>query len=473
MKTVTLLFGFLLIISQALNAQTCKDSLRAKAERGDVAAMWEMGNYYDGIGKNDSAAFWLLKAYEIEKKNAKGLYYLGLFYGPKYDGKKYLIKSAKLGNINAALTLFLISKPEYIPSLLSPYKEWKKYQNNEGECKRYASLALSMTPDEEFHSYVELADAAEWTGDVTMQKHYAIKALNNGEYGAISYMAKNKITPNDDSKPKYLYEYADYLRKHALELGDRSDEWISLYRKSAQKGYSPAQLQMGYLYLHGYSNEVKSDTLKAIAWCKESVKNGNTNAKVILASIYQQGLYCQKNPELAFNMFKQIADTLDTDQTYLTCTAASYHVGLCYYYGLGVKKDYSMALQYLLKVIDKRGITNLYIENRHMDIEYIVGSIYYELGDTKALGYLRNFSHYMTDHCIHQDVLKKISSCYRFGRCGVNQDVSLADKYDAEAAHYGDSSNKNIQDAITERAISTFLSLLETYEFKKLEYPKI
>ena len=463
----TLLF-VLLIISQVLNAQTYSeslktlDSLETKAKRGDVAAMWEVGNYYAHIGKNNSAEYWLLRAYQKDKNNAKGNYLLGLFYRSKLNGndekkgKKYLKKSAELGNINAVLTLFEDSKPKNMPSLFEPYKEWKKFQNDEGECKRYASLALSITPDEDFHSYVRLADAAEWTGDVTIQKHYAIKALNNGEHGAISYMARNKITPSDDTKPKYLYEYANYIRKHALELGDQSDEWISLYRKSAQKGYAPAQLQLGYLYLHGYGQELKSDTLKAIAWCKESVKNGNINARVILASFYQQGLYCQKDTELAFSMFKQVADTVDTDKTKFTSIAASYQVGLCYNYGLGVKKDYSNALEYLLNAADKQGKTIYYT-----DIAYMIGSIYYELGDTKALDYLKTYSDcpINTSNFLRHDAMKKTSICYRFGKCGAKQDVVLADKYDAQAARYGELSNQNIQDTVMERAILTTLNV--------------
>lgn len=464
MKKRILLF-VLLIISQVLNAQTylenlkALDSLETKAQRGDVAAMWEVGNCYARIDKNDSAEYWLLKAYQKDKNNAKGNYYLGLFYRSKLNGndekkgKKYLKKGAELGDINAALTLFYDSKPKYKPSILGPWKEYKRYQNDEGECKRYASLALSLTPGEGFHSYISLADAADWIGNVTMQKHYALKALNNGEYGAISYMAKNRITPSDNTKPEYLYEYADYIRK--FKSSAQSEEWISLYRKSAQKGYAPAQLKMGYLYLHGYDQEVKRDTLKAIAWYKESAKNGNTNANIILASFYQQGIYCQKNPELAFNIFKQVADTVDTDKTKLTSIAASYQVGLCYYYGIGVKKDYSKALEYFLNAADKQGKTMYYV-----DIEYMVGSTYYELCDAKALNNLRSYADtpINTSNFLRHDAMKKISSCYRFGKSGVKQDVSLADKYDATAARFGDFSSQNIQDTVMERAISTLLN---------------
>lgn len=454
MRTIKLLLGFILI-SQAVTAQTHLDSLKAEAIRGDVAAMWEVGDFYRCIHKNDSAEYWLLKAYQKDKNNAKGLYYLGLFYGPKYEGKKYLKKSAKLGSVDAALRLFDISKPEYKPSLLAPYKEWKKFQNAEGECKRYASLALSMTPDEDFHSYVELADAADWISDVTMQKHYAIKALNNGEYGAIRYMANHKIMPTDEVKPEYLYEYADYIRKNVSKVSALSDEWVSLYLKSAQKGYAPAQLQMGYLYLHGYGQEVKRDTLKAIAWCKESAKNGDPNARVFLASFYQQGLYCQKNPELAFSMFKQVADTDDFDKTKLTSIAASYHVGLCYYYGLGVIKDYSKALAYLLNAVEKQGETIFYT-----DIGYVVGCIYYELNDTKALEYLKTYSDLPinTSNFLRHDALKKIGLCYRFGKCGVKQDTELANKYDAIASRYEYSSSQDINDTVMERTVSILLN---------------
>lgn len=98
----------------------------------------------------------------------------------------------------------------------------EKNQKKKGERERYASLALSITPDEAFSSYTQLADAAGWLGDVSRQKQYAIKALNNGESDAISYMASHNIVPNDDTEPKRLYEYADYIRQHAHEVGDKS-----------------------------------------------------------------------------------------------------------------------------------------------------------------------------------------------------------------------------------------------------------
>lgn len=463
MKKITFLFGFLLTISQVLNAQTYSeslktlDSLETKAKRGDVAAMWEVGNCYARIGKNDSAEYWLLKAYQKDKNNAKGNYLLGLFYRSKLNGndekkgKKYLKKSAELGNINAVLTLFEDSKPKNMPSLFEPYKEWKKFQDDEGECKRYASLALSLTPGDDFHSYINLADAADWIGNVSMQKLYAVKALNNGEYGAIRYMVNHNIMPNDDTKPEYLYEFACYIRD---KTNFQSDEWISLFRKSAQKGYAPAQLRIGSLYLRGYGQDVKKDTLKAIAWYKESAKNGNANASIILASFYQQGIYCQKNSELAFNMFKQIADTVNIDKAKLTYITASYLIGLCYYYGIGVQKDYSKAMDYLLNAADNRKEKTYYA-----DIAYIVGCIYYETGDVKTLNYLSAYSNSpITDvNYLRYDAMKKISSCYRSGRCGVQQDISLAKKYEAMVLGYGEVSNQNIQDTVWGRAISTLL----------------
>lgn len=472
MKKKIFLFGLLLLL-QALNALACSnnlnalDSLEAKARSGDVAAMWKVGSWYldaiaaadcyNRIVKIDSAEYWLLKAYKKDKNNAKGLYYLGRlrFYEAKDNlGKKYLVRSAELGNIDAALFLFAITKSQNSPFPFHPNKEWKKNQKKKGERERYASLALSITPDEVFSSYTQLADAAGWLGDVSRQKQYAIKALNNGESDAISYMASHNIVPNDDTEPKRLYEYADYIRQHAHEVGDKSAIWISLYHKSAQKGYAPAQIKMGHLCLQGYGQEVKKDTLKAIAWYKESAKNGNTIASVILAIFYLQGLYHQKNPELAFDMFKQALETAETAKTNFTSISASYLVGLCYSFGLGVKKDDSYALDNLLSATEKQRKTFFYT-----DIAYMIGTIYYELGDVRALVFLKNYFDcpINTSNYLRRDAIKKVSVCYRLGKCGAQQDVSLANKYDAIAQSYGASLNQNIKDTIMERAMSILL----------------
>lgn len=472
MKNMIFLIS-LLLLSQALNAKSCPnslnalDSLKAKAKSGDVAAMWEVGNWYleamiaddcyDRIVKMESAEYWLLKAYKKDKNNAKGLYCLGrLNYFETKDnkGKKFLTKSAELGNIDAALFLFAITKSPNSPSIFHPNKEWGKKRKENDECKRYASLALSITPNKEFASYTQLADAAGWLGDVTRQKQYAIKALNNGEIDAISYMASHNIMPNDDTEPRYLYKYADYIRRHARNFGVQSAAWVSLYHKSAQKGYAPAQIKMGHLYLQGYGQEVKKDTLKAIAWYKESAKNGNTIASVILAIFYLQGLYHQKDPELAFDMFKQAVETAETDKTNFTSISASYLVGLCYSFGLGVKKDNSYALDYLLSATEKQRKTFFYT-----DIAYVIGIIYYELGDVRALDFLKKYidSPINTSNYLRRDAIKKVSVCYRLGKCGAQKDVSLANKYDSIAQSYGASLNQNIMDTIMERTMSILL----------------
>lgn len=294
----------LLLLSQALNAKSCPnslnalDSLKAKAKSGDVAAMWEVGNWYleamiaddcyDRIVKMESAEYWLLKAYKKDKNNAKGLYCLGrLNYFETKDnkGKKFLTKSAELGNIDAALFLFAITKSPNSPSIFHPNKEWGKKRKENDECKRYASLALSITPNKEFASYTQLADAAGWLGDVTRQKQYAIKALNNGEIDAISYMASHNIMPNDDTEPRYLYEYADYIRRHARNFGVQSAAWVSLYHKSAQKGYAPAQIKMGHFFYKALNrasldNKLRDDILRKLSACYRFGRCGITEERI-------------------------------------------------------------------------------------------------------------------------------------------------------------------------------------------------
>lgn len=53
-------------------------------------------------------------------------------------------------------------------------------------------------------------------------------------------------------------------------------------------------------------------------------------------------------------MFKQALETAETAKTNFTSISASYLVGLCYSFGLGVKKDDSYALDNLLSATEKQ-----------------------------------------------------------------------------------------------------------------------
>ena len=120
------------------------------------------------------------------------------------------------------------------------------------------------------------------------------------------------------------------------------DEIISL----AKSGEVDYQILLGYYYLYGKEG-VSQDFDKAFYWFNAAAKkvqtdNEHYNVLVFhLGLCYYDGLGTEENYNQAVRWFKLGANRGDA--------LSQYYLGLCYYDGLGVEEDAKKALEWYLK----------------------------------------------------------------------------------------------------------------------------
>jgi hypothetical protein len=81
-------------------------------------------------------------------------------------------------------------------------------------------------------------------------------------------------------------------------------EWT---RKSAEQGYAPAQVQMGYMYRQG-TRALKKDDGEALKWMRKAAEQGDPSGQVELGLMYELGEGVPKDDAEAVKWYKKAAD---------------------------------------------------------------------------------------------------------------------------------------------------------------------
>lgn len=217
---------------------------------------------------------------------------------------------------------------------------------------------------------------------------------------------------------------AQFFWKNKNIYGDR----VFPLKASAEYGNVDAQRQIGKIYLKGHNLNKKElnsyevmipcDTVKAIYWLDRAALNGDAESAKIAAYFQLSGLGIEKDYYKAFSNYSLRKSDLDYD--------IQYGLGLCYYYGLGTSQDFETALAYLLSA-----------EDWHPDIPYLIGNIYYAYSDPKAIKYYNKaLQRKGTAASIRHEILKTLSECNRFGKCGLPINENEASRLLNESQKY-------------------------------------
>ena len=352
-------------------------------------------------------------------------------------GLKWFEIGTKLGNLKSALVLYKKYRPKETPySVLAPQKEWKEYFKARDKSWKYAGIALHANIPPNFNNYVILGDAAWFTNNNNLAHQYFAKAADNGEYGAIDYVIRDERALEYLTSPKAMYEAGIQMWRRSKDNDiyghlDR-ENGLKMLKKSATLNYPDAQKQMGFIYLTGQT--VEPDTLKAISWYKLAAKHNCPDVKYILGKLYANGKGIERDEDKAFEYFKE-----SSDADYLQSELA---LGYCYLYGIGTAKDMKKAREYFqasFNRLNHAADERLYrSDNLIVDLDYLMGLTYYfeNLPEVKSLfeASLKNNSFY---HSQRADLLYKLSSCYREGKCGVKIDVLKSEELLNEAKKFG------------------------------------
>ena len=213
------------------------------------------------------------------------------------------------------------------------------------------------------------------------------------------------------------------LSAWAADLFYSSGHWVknigTIY--AANFGKIEAQKDLARKYLKGI--DVDCDTIKALYYLTMAADQGDTDAANYVANSYLNGVGVAKDYDKAFNLFMRSSQKNDR--------TAKYGLGLCHYYGYGTPINKTKAIEYLKDV-----------EDWFLEVPYIIGIIYYEQNSGEAITHFNTaLNRPKLENKMRGDILRKLSACYRFGRCGIKEnqiDIQKADSLFKEAAKYGE-----------------------------------
>ncbi len=129
------------------------------------------------------------------------------------------------------------------------------------------------------------------------------------------------------------------MYENGLGVKQNFVEALQWFEKSAERGNTTAQLNLGMMYKKGLG--VKQNFEKAFQWFEKSAKGGNTIAQLNLGVMYEKGLVVEKNVKKAFYWYQESAGQGNMK--------AQYNLGLIFYRGLGVEKNFEKAFQWFEK----------------------------------------------------------------------------------------------------------------------------
>jgi len=154
----------------------------------------------------------------------------------------------------------------------------------------------------------------------------------------------DKAVENGNSKGYYglavLYEFGQGVRADSLKSKDYYNIAYESIKKDAERGNRISQYIIGCYSFYALG-VIAHDETTATHWWTLSANQGYTPAIFNLACAYQQGQGIKSDLFEAARLFKEAAKSDDID--------ASYFMGLCYEFGLGVEADADVAIEWLKK----------------------------------------------------------------------------------------------------------------------------
>ena len=181
-------------------------------------------------------------------------------------------------------------------------------------------------------------------------------------------------------------------------------EAVSRYRKAAEQGYVPAQVQLGTMY--SKSEGVRRDDQEAVKWYRKAAEQGYAGAQNSLGVMYEIG----KDYQESVKWYRKAAEQRNVD--------AQCNLGKMYFYGWGVPKDYQESVKWYRKAA----------EQDSDDAQYSLGHMYF-YGCGMSKDYQESMKWYRAaaeQGC--GDAQYSLGHMYFYG-CGVPPDYVQAHKW--------------------------------------------
>ena len=256
------------------------ESVKAKAEKGDVDAQYNLGNYYrEGIGVArdfPKAVSWFRKPAELG--DARAQYSLGNCYIthplPPFGGVECFEEEVKFSRIVEKYPRVKVSPED---------RRRKVYPIMNGE--------YELGPVEYFEPIIlEYAQEVRAAGVKWYQK------AAEGGYAEAQFKLGNR------------YYNGEGLVKDFVQAA-------SWYRKAADQGHASAQNNLGNSYLDGKG--VVQDYVQAVSWYRKAAEQGHTEAQFSLGVCYGKGRGVAKDEVEAYALLSLVSITDEVTRKFL------------------------------------------------------------------------------------------------------------------------------------------------------------
>lgn len=222
--------------------------------------------------------------------------------------------------------------------------------------------------------------AIYWFKKVAEQDDNIYNPVNDGTL----YLFENaefEIRLND-SKINNLSDQVVLLVKYAREYDKEDDRskilfWDLMTNKKSI-GLCAAQLGLAKIYREGSEN-IAIDKKESMFWLKMAGKNGSPIACLTLGSNYENATGVEQDYQEAMRWYTKSRDFGRDEVDTFFC------LGCLYYYGLGIDRNYRIALSYFCA-------SNRNVENGQ--VYYLMGSIYEIGGDGVEQDYWKAIESY-------------------------------------------------------------------------------
>lgn len=320
--------------------------VRARAEKGDDAAMRDMARGY------------LLLA-AARTMEAKGDERKAMFEKSMEWLRRRAEKTALSGDADAISKLadeFIHIGFPVFGSVLNLNEEESGMVHKEAEWLRRRSDEITADREGDVWSVRRRAVA----GDMAAQRALGFRyrcgtGVEKDEEKAFEWT--KKAAEQGDAVAQY--RLGDNLFSSRLRLGmDCAEaEAFKWYRMSAEQGYVSAQRLLGLCYREGIFGVEKNATM-SVKWYRLAAEQGDGSAQVSLGFCYRLGEGVEKDAVEAVKWYRRAAEQGNAK--------ARCELGTCYLGGVGVKKNVTEAVMWL----------RLSAEQGNVDAMYYLGSCY-------------------------------------------------------------------------------------------------
>ncbi len=333
------------------------------AEKGDGKARLQLAKcYFLGycVGEDKSAAYeWLLKAAE-ENNEQEAYYFLGLCRekgdGVEVDLKKaveYHKKAAELGNVFSQVYLGYAYMSGYLNVDVN-HKEAVKYlsmavEQKNGQAYYYLARCYGdgLGVKQDYSKALDLMTNASkykcgFPDAQTLATYYS-QQVDKVKPAAKSGEGKKKVVINAKDSKEKLFE-----KGMSAFSATNYTEAVEYFAAAKEKGHESANYYLGnsYFNIAAQYDTMQSDEnhfKKSLEYYKKSADTGFMSAYVVLAQRYEFGIGVKKNYKQAFKYYSMAASMFPV---------AKSRMGIFYYNGLGVERDYAEAVKLLEESLD-------------------------------------------------------------------------------------------------------------------------